>query len=428
MKSWRWAGWILVGLVVAGLWGVRTFRATPVALATVTEAPLEQTLVFSGRVAAPLRTELGATVTGRVETVSAREGDRVRAGQVLVSLEATDLQAQVAQAEAALRSAEARLTGQQELGAPTAAATQAQAQANLDAALLEARRSQDLFARGYVSQARIDDSERAVRIARAQLDAARAGTRANAREGSEAEQARRRVDEAQAALALARARLAQTRILAPTDGLIVARSVEPGQIVQPGRVLMGFAARGVTQLVGQADEKFLSQLALGQSTQAVADAFPQRPFPARILRIAPGIDAARGTVEVKFEVPDAPDFLREDMTLSFRVTTGQRERTATLPAGTVLGAGMEGRVRRIDADGRVTEQPVRLGLRSLERVEVLEGLAVGDAVLANPLAVKPGQRVRPVQGGEQPVRAERNEGPSGAGRAAAAMGTAIGGR
>lgn len=388
---------MLAAVAAAAGW---TMRPAPVALVAPVEGPLVQTLVFSGRVAAPVRVELGATVTGRVVEVAVREGDAARSGDVLARLESAELQAQAAQAQAALRIAEARLAGQRELGVPTAEAALEQATATLEAAQREARRGRELLARGYVSQSRVDETDRAVRIAQAQLESARAAQRANAGGGSERAQAGLRVEEARAALALAQARLAQTRVVAPADGRIVTRQVDPGQIVQPGRALFVFAPQGPTQLVGQADEKFLSQLATGQPAKVLADAFPQHPFDARVARIAPGIDAQRGTVEVKFDVPEPPPFLREDMTLSVQVATGRRERALTLPAAAVIGPGLDARVRRVE-DGRVVERPVRTGLRTLERVEIVDGLGPGDAVLADPLAIAPGARARgvPAAGG-----------------------------
>jgi HlyD family secretion protein len=415
MGAWRWAG-ATVGLAAVAAAAWLWLQPAPLRVVAVAEGPLVQALVFSGRVAAPVRVELGATVTGRVLEVAVREGDRATSGAVLARLESTELEAQVAQAQAALRLAEARLAGQREVGMPTADAALEQASATLEAARREASRSRDLFARGYVSQARIDETDRAVRIAQAQLDAAGAAQRANAGGGTERTQARLRVDEARAALALAQARLAQARIVAPADGRIVVRQVDPGQIVQPGRGLFTFAADGPTQLVGQADEKFLSQLAAGQAARVIADAFPQQPFDARVVRIAPGVDAQRGTVEVKFAVADPPTFLREDMTLSVQVSTGRRERALTLPATAVIGPGLEARVRRI-VDGRVAERPVRTGLRTLERVEIVEGLAAGDTVLADPLSHEPGSRARAVRDGE-PSTASR-----GAGTPAAPGGT-----
>jgi HlyD family secretion protein len=428
MRAWRWIG-AVAALVVAAAGAVLVARPPTVSLATVGEAPLVQTLVFSGRVAAPIRVDLGATITGRVLEVRVREGDSVAAGDLLARLESAEVQAQLSQAEASLRVAQARLAGQRELGVPTSDAALETARASLEAAQRDAQRNRDLFDRGFVSQARIDDTDRAVRIARAQLDAARAGVRANAGGGSEAAQARLRIDEARAAVGLAQARLAQTRITAQADGRIVTRLVEPGQIVQPGRALFTFAVTGATQVVGQADEKFLAQIAVGQPARVVADAFPREPFDARIVRIAPGIDAQRGTVEVKFEVATPPPFLREDMTLSLQVTVGRRERALTLPAQSVIGAGLDAAVRRL-VDGRVVQQAVRTGLRTLERVEILQGLQAGDAVLADPLSAEPGARARPARAGEAATTRAPTPAPgadAGAG-AAGALGAVAGAR
>ena len=411
----------LAGAVAAGL-GWHAFRPAAVPVTPVVESPLVQTLVFSGRVAAPIRVELGATVTGRVIEVPVREGDALRAGDLMARLESAELQAQLEQAQAALRLAEARLAAVREVGVPTSGAALDQAQSALDAARREAQRSRELFARGYVSQARIDETERAVVVAQAQLAAARAGARANAAGGTEANQARLRVDEARAALALVQARLAQTRITAPAAGQVVSRLTDPGQIVQPGRALFTFAAAGPTQLIGQADEKFLARLQAGQSARVVVDAFPQQPFDARLARIAPGIDAQRGTVEVRFEVARPPAFLREDMSLSLQVEVARRERALILPATAVIGAGTDGRVRRL-VDGRVVEQTVRVGLRTLEQVEITEGLAAGDPVLADPLATAPGTRARVGSVGRPAANAATN---ATAGGPAVAPGPAAG--
>jgi HlyD family secretion protein len=425
MKVGRWVLAVVV-VAAAGVLGWRAVRPVAVPLTPVAESPLVQTLVFSGRVAAPIRVELGATVTGRVVEVPVREGDSLRPGDLMARLESSELQAQLGQAQAALRLAEARLTGVREVGVPTSGATLDQAQAALDAAQREAGRSRDLFERGYVSQARIDDTERGVLVAQAQLAAARAGARANAAGGTEATQARLRVEEARAAVALVQARLTQTQITAPTAGRVVTRLTDPGQIVQPGRALFTFAAAGATQLIGQADEKFLAQLAPGQAAQVVVDAFPQQPFSARLARIAPGVDAQRGTVEVRFEVAEPPAFLREDMSLSLQVAVGRRERALTLPAPAVIGSGVDARVRRL-ADGRVVEQPVRTGLRTLEQVEIVEGLAAGDQVLADPLGVESGVRARAATGREAAAMRPTRGGGGGDG-VSAAMGAAAPGR
>ncbi|MBP8308316.1 MAG: efflux RND transporter periplasmic adaptor subunit [Burkholderiaceae bacterium] len=392
MKPTHW-GMAAIACLAIGVSAWMISRPAAVRIVALTESPLAQSLVFSGRVASLVRVELGATVTGRVAEVLVRENDRVQAGQLLARLDADELSAQADQSQASLLLARARVASQHDLAQPTSQATLAQASANLAAARQEAQRSRDLFARGFVAQARIDETERAVQVAQAQVDAARAAAKVNAGGGNEVLQARLRVREAEAAAALAQARLRQTRIAAPAPGRIVLRSVDPGQIVQPGKVLFQFAADGSTQLIAQADEKFLGLLARGQSAQVVVDAFPAQPFEATVASIAPGIDAQRGTVEVKFAVANAPSFLREDMTLSLQVQVGRKERALTLPAGAVLGAGSDGRVRTI-VEGRVAELPVQVGLRTLERVEIVSGLAREASVLAEPLAAEPGSRVR----------------------------------
>jgi HlyD family secretion protein len=387
--------WILAGGAVLAAALAGWLVARPVTLTTVrlSPLPLTQTLVFSGRVASPLRVELGATLTGRVTQVLVREGDRAAAGQLLAQIDSTEASAQLAQAEAGLELAKARAEGQRDLALPASRAALAQAQANLDAARIEAARSRDLLARGFIAPARGDESERAVQVAQAQLDAATAGARVNSSEGNESVQAALRIREAQAAAALAQARVQQTRIVAPAAGRVVLRSVDPGQIVQPGKVLFQFALTGSTQLIAQADEKFLSLLAPGQRAQVVVDAFSDQPFAATLASIAPGIDAQRGTVEVKFSVPQPPPFLREDMTLSLQLVVGGKAQAMTLPATAVLGAGSDGKVRLI-RDDKIIEQTVRVGLRTLQQAEIVAGLPTDAVVVAEPLKAAPGTRAR----------------------------------
>ena len=103
-----------------------------------------------------------------------------------------------------------------------------------------------------------------------------------------------------------RARLTQTVITAPTAARVLSRQVEPGQIVQPGKALLGLALAGPTQIVAQVDERFLEQLRVGQKAVVVADAFAAQRLPATILSIAPEVDAQRGAVEVKFSLDQPP--------------------------------------------------------------------------------------------------------------------------
>ena len=370
-------------------------RAPLVAALTVQPAPLVRTLLFSARVVTVSRVEVGSTLTGRVLEVAVDEGAQVRRGDVLVRLESDELRAALDQAQASERQAAARLAGLRSSGRSAAQAAVAQAESVLQAARAELQRTQDLVARDFLSQSRLDDARRAVDVAQAQLAGARAQLAANAEQGTDVAQAQAQLALARAAVAATQARLEQAVVTSPADARVLVRAVEPGQIVQPGRALLTLALAGPLQLVGQVDERYLEQLQIGQPASVLADAFPGRSFAARVQAIAPVVDAQRGSIEVKLALPQAPpDFLREDMTLSVEVETGRRERTLVVPMEALDGGhGGSAATVHVVHDGRVEARALRLGLRTLEAAEVLEGLAAGDVVLLGP-APEPGRRVR----------------------------------
>ena len=397
MKRWRPALWALgLLLIVAAAAAAWRLRAPQVDVVTLSTAPLVRTLQFSARVATTSRVSVGATLTGRVADVAVREGDAVRQGDVLLRLETDEAQAALAQAQANAQQVQARLAGLRGAGRTQAQAQLAQADATLRAAERELARTQQLVASGFISEARLDDARRAVAVARAQRDGAGAQAQAVGERGAELAQAEAQLQQARAAVQAAKARLAQTVVHAPTDGRVLLRKVEPGQIVQPGSALLSLALAGPTELVAQVDERFLDQLQPGQAASVVADAFPAQPFAAQLRSLAPAVDAQRGSVEVKLAPRQAPpDFLREDMTLSVEVRTGERPAALALPL-TALRSPAPGAPDSVWvlADGRVQARPVRLGLRTLEAAEVLDGLAEGTAVIVGS-APAPGQRARP---------------------------------
>ena len=354
-----------------------------------------RTLQFSGRVATLSRVDVGSTMTGRVLEVAVAEGAHVTKGEALVRLESGELRAALEQAQASERQAAARLTGLRSTGRSGAQATLAQADSVLVAAQADLQRTRDLVAKGFLSEARLDEAQRGSAVARAQQAAARAQSAANADQGTDVTQAQAQLAVTASATAAARARLDQAVLSAPADARVLARLVEPGQIVQPGRALLSLALAGPLLLVAQVDERFLEQLQVGQVASVLADAFPNQRFSARVQSISPLVDAQRGAVEVKFSLPQAPPaFLREDMTLSIEVETARRDTALVVPASALRGDGSSATATvLVERDGRAEARKVRLGLRTLEAAEVLDGLAAGDTVLLGTTA-QPGQRVR----------------------------------
>lgn len=398
---------VLLGVlaVAASLW----LRGPQVDVIEVRRAPLVRTLQFSARVAAFSRVDIGSTVTGRVAQVRVSEGAEVREGDVLVQLEDSEWRAALAQAEAGEAQARARLAGLRSSGRSASDAALTQAEATLRAASSAFERARQLKAQGFYSGAQLDEARRALDVAQAQQRSARAQVQANADTGTDIAQAQAQLDVARAASGAARSRLAQAQLLAPTQARVLVRAVEPGQIVQPGKALLSLALAGPTQLVAQVDERFLEQLRTGQQATVVADAFPGQRFAARVLSIAPAVDAQRGAIEVKFALAGAPPaFLREDMTLSVEVETGRSDSALVLPqsalhapapdaVGAAASPAEQGAALVVEG-GRATLRKLRLGLHTLGAVEVLDGLAEGEQVLVRSGgtdgSLQPGQRVR----------------------------------
>jgi HlyD family secretion protein len=395
-KSLRWVKpaiiVVAIALVAALLWTFVFSRGPRVEVVVPQVGPIKQTLVFSARVSSVARIDMASTVTARVERVMVREGDRVKVGQLLIQLDDDEFSAQLNQASASLATSQARLRSQNEVAAPVSSQAQQQAQTNLDFARQELARNRALMEKGFISEARLKEFERAVAVAQSSFEQSRSQAASNSKSGAETQAASTRIKESDAALALARARLAQTRVVASADGRVVFRGVEVGDVVQPGRKLLSVAADGETRLIAQIDEKNLSLMREGLKAAASADAFPDKPFSAELTYLSPAVDATRGTVEARLRIPEPPAFLRDDMTVSVEVISSQKDRAMTLPATALREADGKTFVLTL-VNGSAKATPVRVGIRSPLRVEILEGLAA-DAKVILDAAVIDGKRVR----------------------------------
>jgi HlyD family secretion protein len=349
---------------------------------TIEAKPLVQVVVATGRVITSSRIQVGSEITGIVTERRVQEGDRVAPGDVLAVLRADELLANVRAAEAALRQLQSATR-------PQAEAALRQAEAQFAQASRERVRREALIERQLVAREALEQAQEAETLARAALDSARLGLGAIAA-GSSGE---RQLTEQ---LAFARAQLAKTSVRAGSAGVVLTRNVEPGDLVQPGRVLFTIASDGATEIEVPVDEKNLFALAVGQTAQCIADAWPDHPFPATITYIAPGVDADRGTVTIRLGVDPVPDFLRQDMTVTVSVETGRRESALAVPNDALVDDRAASAVLAV-REGRVVRVPVQLGLRGLAMSEVLQGLSAGDQVLASAATLEElqeGTRVR----------------------------------
>jgi HlyD family secretion protein len=402
----RRPGWIALALAAVGalVFFSRNFvLGKPVEAYEAIRGDLVQTVVASGRIITPQRVSIGAVITERVARIPVAEGQSVHRGDVLIQLDDRDERAALAQAQASVAQADAKLRQLREVALPAAEQALLQAQANALQARQAYERTQSLREKGFVGQSQLDDAKRNLDVADSQLRAARLQVQTNGPSGSDYALAQTALEQAQANLRAARVKLEQTVIQAPADGVLIGRSVEPGNVAQAGKELMALAPAGETQIVVQIDERQLSRLALGQKAIGSADAFPGERFAADLIYINPGIDPLRGSVEVKLQVPNPPAYLRQDMTVSVDIEVARRADTVIVPTETVRdAAGQEPSVLAIHRF-RAVRQPVKLGLRGDGRVEILEGVEPGDDLIpATNALIKAGQRVRPVAPANRP--------------------------
>lgn len=387
--------YLLVGIAILGLAARAALVGKAVPTVAATKQTLTETVISSGRVITPERIELGSELVGSVARRLVDEGDPVRAGQVLAELDASELRASAKQAASSLREAEARLEQLSQVSRPVADQTLIQAEANLSLANSEFERIRKLADAGFYNQSRLDEARRAQDAARAARESALAQAKGNRPEGVETRLAEARREQARASLALARAKLDNTVIRAPSAGIVVRKFIESGDVVTQGKKLFELAAAGETQIVLQIDEKNLGRLALGQAADVVADAYPGKPFRAEIFHIAAAVDAQKGSVEVKLRVAEPPAFIKPDMTVSAEIRVGEKTGALTLPSDAVRDAAGAQPWVLVIADGQATRRPVKLGLRGTGRVEILDGLRAGEAVIPVTAGIAEGKKVRP---------------------------------
>ena len=399
------AAFLLAVAALAAYFGRNALLGTPVETVEVLRDDLIQTVVASGRVMSPRRVRVGAVITGRVVAIPVTEGQAVKKGAELVLLEDKDVRAALAQAQAGVAQAAAKVRQLREVGLPAAQQALLQAEATLTQVRGQFDRTKRLQAQGFVGQSQLDDAQRNLDVAESQARAARVQVETNSTRGSDFAMAMTALEQARAAERVAQAKLPDMVVRAPVDGVLISRNVEVGDIVQPGKELFLLAPVGETQVIVQIDERNLSQLSLGQKALGSADAFPGRRFPAELIYINPGIDALRGSVEVRLRVPTPPDYLRQDMTVSVDIEVARRAQAVVAPTEAVRDATTAQPWVLAVRNGRAERVPVKVGLRGDGRLEVLEGATPGDALIPASLGlITAGQKVRALPRAAPPAR------------------------
>jgi HlyD family secretion protein len=388
--------WIMLTVLVAGILGLTIFsrRGKAVEVVVVTQGPMVQSVVTTGRIASVARNDIASQNTARIEAILVREGDTVQAGQVLVRLRDDEASANLAQARATVTEARGKIRQLATVQEPVSNQQLEQARATDTQAVRELERARDLLKQGFVSQSRVDEAQRAADASAAAVRAAAAQAAGNSSSGAEAALAQSRLEQALAAEKASATRLDQLSLRSPAAGTIISRAADPGDTAQIGRAILTLVSGDETRIEASVDEKNLGYLKLNQTARATADAYPQRPFDAVLTFIAPAVDAQRGTVDLKLRVDKAVDYLRPDMTVSVEIITAQEPNAIKLPTDAVRRDANGAVYALVNRDGRAEKVSLTLGLRGIGSSQVVKGLVAGDRVITPTTSADEGDRVR----------------------------------
>lgn len=366
----------LIAMLVAGAWGCGekvepghspTHAGAPVK-AIVAEArsgirPL--TVEVVGTVQAETASTIGAKLLGTITAVRVQEGDRVRMGDVLLTIDERQAGAHQQQAEAAM--AEARQMEQ----AAKAAREAAIAGAELAAATF--RRYETLLAQESVSRQEYDDAKARFRQAQASLSQSEGMLKA----------AFQRVAQAEAALKTARVSVSDTAVKAPFDGIITAKLVAAGDLAAPGRALFDLEKDGDHRVDMRLPEAYVAAVRTGQTAKVRIGGTLQSPIEGLIDVIAPAADPDSRSFLVKVRLPPKGQ-LRSGMFARVEVAVGESRLTA-IPSSAIVRQGQLTGLFLVTSENIARFRLIRTG-RDLGdgTIEVLSGLPDGTRFVVNP--------------------------------------------
>lgn len=369
---------VLVGCIV-----LYAIMFAPVAVTSyeVRSGTIVSETMGTGTLEARVQATISPKISGRVARVLVDQGDHARAGQSLVRLDDAELLQQVEIAAASVAVAEAALDRLR--------ADKDRAVAVLQQASFDYKRTVKLYEKDTAASVELERATEALSIGQAELARAEAAII----EGQHELIAQQKTH------AYHQARLADTDIQAPFDGLIVRRYRDPGDIVVPGSPVLTLISTDELWITAWVDETEMMRLRPGQPAHVVFRSQPERTYLGRVSRL--GREADRETREfvVDVRVVDLPVNWAVGQRAEVFIETARKADVVVLPAMHLLLRD-EALGVYVEEQGRAVWRSVKIGLRSRDFVEVIEGLQAGDTVLipADPSAtLRDGRKVELAQ-------------------------------
>jgi RND family efflux transporter MFP subunit len=313
----------------------------------------------TGTVRARTSAVISAKLMGYVREVKVQTGDRVREGQLLVTLDTRDLDISSRRAEAAREEVRTAV--------PEAASAVEGAKANLDLAKVTFGRMQDLFQKTSISNQEFDEAS-------AKLKAAQAAYQMAAARRLQLNSKLAEVDQEVRSTEVARS---YADVLAPFAGVVISKSVDPGSLALPGAPLFTIEREGTYRLEASVEESRLEAIRVGQPVSVTLDSV-DHALEARVSEIVPTVDSASRAYIVKIDLPAVPA-IRSGIFGRALFQLGSRSLLA-IPAGAVTERGQLQSVLVVD-NGVARTRLITTGQRTKDRVEVLSGLTAGEKVI-----------------------------------------------
>jgi len=347
---WRWILLLAVLALIALFIFLRiyfkkeseTHIERPVIQAQVIIPTLEELSILRevpGNVVSAYEATLASKISGLVEEIRVKEGNRVKAGEVLIILDSRDLKAQLQQA-----------------------------QAEFENATVHYQRMRQLFAQESVARQELDNAERTYKVA-------------------------------EAAKNIIEANLTYTVIKAPFDGVITDKIIEVGEMATPGRPLLRLEDNQHLRLEVTVAATDIGAIRPGEKVEVKLDALGEETLMGHVAKILPAADPSTHTVTVKVDLPWQPG-LRSGLFGKMILPVGSRK-VLIIPLSAVLQKADLALVYVVNESGIIQARFIRLGKIHQDRVEVLSGLEPGEKILAYAQEGLEGMRIQSVPGASQ---------------------------
>jgi len=367
--KWKKSLLVLGGIVLAALAAYRAFfYAPPVEVVHVKEGIVKSEVHAPGAVQARIPVIVSARLTGILKEIHADQGDSVRAGQLLAILDNSDVAAKAAAAE--------ELSGASRHNLEAAQALVDKAKADRELAQNNFKRDDEVFRAGYISQAALDVSAAALKVAESGEAGAVAAVAARQAES------RAMTQEA----AYARAQLGFTRIVAPMNGLVISRDAEVGTTVAPGTPIFRMVDPQTVWVAAHVDETAMGSIRLEQPASITLRNGHQ--LTGKVARIARQSDPATRELEVDVAFDTLPMHFAIGQEAEVAIATGE-EKGVMIPKSALMHEqGVPG-VFVMEGGGK-RFRPIKPGAMDGKHIAVREGLAVGEPVVRNPNGAQSG--------------------------------------